>query len=119
MDRRLAACGGGSSARDGRGVRRLSPHLVWHGQAFWMYDLTMIPKTLEAVVEGGLLRPLDTLGLPEHQHVMLTIVTLKDDARAAMSCYDLAQSLGVIGVGDDSPPDLSTSSAYIEGFGTR
>jgi len=37
----------------------------------------MIPKTLEAVVEGGgNLRPPEHLELTEQQHVLVTIVTL-------------------------------------------
>lgn len=33
------------------------------------------------------------------------------------SCYDLALELGVLGVAEDFPPDLSTNSDYFEGFG--
>jgi hypothetical protein len=79
----------------------------------------MCPKTLEAVVEGGLLRPLKQLELPEQQHVMLTIVALTDQMRDAVTCYDLAQTLGVIGVADDAPVDLSANPDYLDGFGSR
>lgn len=79
----------------------------------------MSPKTLEAVVEGGVLRPLKQLELPEQQHVLVTIVALTDETRAAVSCYDLAQDLGVIGMADDTPSDLSTNSAHLNGFGSR
>ncbi|HLJ10491.1 MAG TPA: antitoxin family protein [Planctomycetaceae bacterium] len=80
----------------------------------------MTSKTLEAVVEGDVLRPLQKLGLPDRQHVLVTIVALKQQAHdRAGSCYDLARDLGVIGVADDTPPDLSSNPAHMEGFGTR
>jgi hypothetical protein len=74
---------------------------------------------MEAVVEGGMLRPLKQLELPEQQHVMLTIVALTDETRDAFSCYDLAQDLGVIGAADDTSADLSTNLAHLNGFGSR
>ncbi|WP_107669080.1 hypothetical protein [Cyanothece sp. BG0011] len=33
------------------------------------------------------------------------------------NCYDLAIQLGVIGVAEELPPDLSTNSDYLQGFG--
>ena len=33
------------------------------------------------------------------------------------SCYDLAIELGVIGVAEDLPSDLSTNPSYFQGFG--
>lgn len=33
------------------------------------------------------------------------------------TCYDLAKELGVIGVADNLPSDLSTNPDYFEGFG--
>lgn len=84
-----------------------------------MYNGCMSPKTLEAVVEGGVLRPLKQLELPEQQHVLVTIVALTDETREAVSCYDLAQDLGVIGTVDDTPTDLSTNAAHLNGFGSR
>lgn len=75
---------------------------------------------MEAIVEGNMLRPLQKLELPDQQHVMVTVVSLKEETHdAAVSCYDLARDLGVIGVVDDSPTDLSTNPAYLDGFGTR
>ena len=84
-----------------------------------MYNGLMSPKTLEAVVEGGVLRPLKQLELPEQQHVLVTIVALTNETREAVSCYDLAQDLGVIGMVDDTPIDLSTNAAHLNGFGSR
>jgi predicted DNA-binding antitoxin AbrB/MazE fold protein len=79
----------------------------------------MTPRTLEAVVEGGVLRPLKQLELPEQQHVMVTIVSLKDEVHdAAASCYDLARDLGVIGTADDTPSDLSTNPVHLTGLGS-
>lgn len=80
----------------------------------------MTPKTLEAVVEGGVLRPLKQLELPEHQHVLVTVVALTEEVHdAATSCYDMAMYLGVIGTADETPPDLSMNPACFSGFGTR
>lgn len=79
----------------------------------------MSPRIPEAVVEGGMLRPLKQLELPEQQHVMLTIVGLTDQTRGAISCYDMAQDLAVIGVADDTPADLSTNPDHLNGFGSR
>ncbi len=33
------------------------------------------------------------------------------------SCYDLAIELGVMGVAEDLPSDLSTNPSYFQGFG--
>jgi predicted DNA-binding antitoxin AbrB/MazE fold protein len=78
----------------------------------------MTPKTVEAVVEGGVLRPLKQLELPEQQHVLVTIVAMKDEVHAAAaSCYDLALQLGVIGTADDMPKDLGTNETHFDGFG--
>jgi len=80
----------------------------------------MTAKTLEAVVEGDVLRPLEKLGLPDRQHVLVTIVELTDRARKSeISCYDLARDLGVIGVADGTRPDLSSNPAHMEGFGAQ
>ena len=80
----------------------------------------MVPKTLEAIVEGDVLRPIQKLDLPDRQHVIVTVVSLTQETRdAAVSCYDLAHDLGVIGVEGETPIDLSTNPDYLKGFGTR
>lgn len=38
-------------------------------------------------------------------------------ANSQESCYDLARNLGIIGVTEDLPSDLSTNKDYLEGFG--
>lgn len=38
-------------------------------------------------------------------------------ANSQESCYDLACNLGIIGVTEDLPSDLSTNKDYLEGFG--
>jgi hypothetical protein len=68
------------------------------------------------VLIGKLFKRLELL---EQQHIMLTIVALTDERRTAVTCYDLAQTLGVIGVADDAPADLSTNPDYLNGFGRR
>ena len=75
-------------------------------------------NTLEAVVEGGLLRPLKQLDLLEQQHVLVTIVELKEDVcKTASSCYEMAIDLGVIGTADEAPDNLSTNPVHLSGFG--
>ena len=103
----------------GRLWRWTFPRFIWPRTVRQVYDTCMSPRTLEAVVEGGLLRPLKDLELPEQQHVLLTIVALSDETRASVTCFDLAQKIGVIGVADDTPTDLSSNPAHFEGFGSR
>ena len=38
-------------------------------------------------------------------------------ANSQESSYDLAHNLGIIGVTEDLPSDLSTNKDYLEGFG--
>jgi hypothetical protein len=33
------------------------------------------------------------------------------------SCLDIARRIGIVGVYDNTPPDLSTNPEYMEGFG--
>ena len=40
------------------------------------------------------------------------------ELRLPKNCYDLALELGVMVVGEDLPPDLSTNPDYLEGLGT-
>ena len=40
------------------------------------------------------------------------------ELRPSKNCYDLALELGVMVVGEDLPPDLSTNPDYLEGLGT-
>lgn len=79
----------------------------------------MTPNTLEAVVEGGLLRPLTQLDLPEHQHVLVTVIALKDEVHdSEITCYQMAIELGLIGTADETPVDLSTNPTHLSGFGS-
>jgi predicted DNA-binding antitoxin AbrB/MazE fold protein len=79
----------------------------------------MTPKTLEAVYEQGVLRPLEQLDLPEHQHVKVTISDVtRATTDAVASCYDLAQKAGLIGALKDGPSDLSTNPEHFQGFGS-
>ncbi|MBI3972160.1 MAG: antitoxin family protein [Chloroflexi bacterium] len=50
-------------------------------------------RTLEAVYEDGVLKPLEALDLPEHQRVQVTVTVPADDAaeetlKAWMTVYD-------------------------------
>ena len=79
----------------------------------------MNPKTLEAVYEQGVLRPLKRLDLPEHKQVTITISDVRrSTAESVTSCYDLAQRAGIIGALKDAPCDLSTTPDHFQGFGT-
>lgn len=78
----------------------------------------MRPTTVEAVVEGGVLRPLKPLEMPEQQRVLVTIVAIPDEAREATSCYDLAKQLGVLGTAGETPDDLSTNPEHLVGLGS-
>lgn len=64
----------------------------------------MNPKTLEAVYEQGVLRPLERLDLPEHKQVTITISDVRrSTAESVTSCYDLAMRAGMIGALKDAP----------------
>ena len=79
----------------------------------------MNPKTLEAVYEQGVLRPLKRLDLPEHKQVTITISDVRrSTAESVTSCYDLAQRAGMIGALKDAPRGLSTNPDHFQGFGT-
>ncbi len=75
-------------------------------------------KSLKAVYENGIFRPLEPVELAEHQEVTVTV----PDARGAaanheISCYEIAQRLGIVGMLDHLPGDLSTNRRYFESFG--
>ncbi len=78
----------------------------------------MTAKSLEAVYEQGVLRPLEALDLPEHQRVRVTITDVtRATTETVQSCYDLAAKAGLIGAVKDAPSDLSTNPAHFDGFG--
>lgn len=82
-----------------------------------VYDIAMNHKTLEAVFEQGVLRPLQHLDLPEHQRVNVTISDVTQaTAVAVATCYELAERVGLIGALKDGPSDLSTNSEHFKGF---
>lgn len=70
----------------------------------------MNTKTLEAVYEQGVLRPLKCLALPEHMQVTITISDVSSStAEPVTSCYDFAEKVGMIGALKNAPSDLSTN----------
>ncbi|MEX0702646.1 MAG: antitoxin family protein [Planctomycetales bacterium] len=75
-------------------------------------------KTVEAVYERGVLRPLEQLDLQEHARVEITI---RETVRASIhengSCYDLALKAGIIGCLTAAPADLSSNSDHMAEFG--
>lgn len=79
----------------------------------------MNTKTLEAVYEQGVLRPLKRLDLPEHKQVTITISDVsRSTDESVTSCYDLAERAGMIGALKDALSDLSTNADHFQGFGT-
>ncbi|MEB3311427.1 MAG: hypothetical protein VKJ02_14465 [Snowella sp.] len=54
----------------------------------------------------------------KHKSASHTSLSEKQNSDQPQNCYDLALELGVIGVAENLPPDLSTNPAYFEGFGT-
>ena len=79
----------------------------------------MNSKTVEAVYEQGVLRPLEQLDLPEHKRVKVTISDVtRATPEAVTNCYDLAQKAAIIGVLKDAPSDLSTNPDHFQGFGS-
>lgn len=84
-----------------------------------VYNRGMTPKTLEAVYERGVLRPLEALDLPEHKRVQVTISEVtRSTTEAVANCYDLAAKAGLIGALRDGPSDLSTNPEHFRGFGS-
>ena len=75
-------------------------------------------KSLKAIYENGVFRPLEPVSLPEHQEVTLA-VREHVAANAPRNAYDAAQALGLIGLVTDAPADLSTNKAHFEGFGAE
>jgi len=75
-----------------------------------------------------------TIRLDEKEHALLSRLSKQEqkseseiihtarrkycqDALAQRDAYELAQKLGVIGVTDQLPSDLSSNQDYLEGFG--
>ncbi|MBI3619068.1 antitoxin family protein [Candidatus Peregrinibacteria bacterium] len=79
----------------------------------------MNPKTLQAVYEQGVLRPLQPLKLREHERVQVTVSpTPHRTARTTTrSCYALARKAGLIEAMKSGPSDLSTNQKHLDGFG--
>jgi len=40
-----------------------------------------------------------------------------DRRESRETCLDIARRIGIVGVDEDTPPDLSTNPAHMEGFG--
>lgn len=75
-------------------------------------------KSLKAVYENGIFRPLEPVDLTEHQEVTITVSDVRGAAaNQELSCYEIAQRLGIVGMLDHLPSDLSTNRRYFEGFG--
>lgn len=68
-------------------------------------------KTIEAVFDGKVLRPIDTLTLEPNTRVRITIEVMEPSASGPGSFLDTAQSLNL-----DGPPDWAKNvDAYLYG----
>ncbi len=61
-------------------------------------------KTIIAVYEGGLFKPLQKIDLPEHKHVHLVVIS-EEDARLLES--QKQELTSVIGIGKSGISDIS------------
>ncbi len=75
-------------------------------------------KSLKAVYENGLLRPLEPLSMCEQEQVTITILDEKETHKGNESgnCYDIALRIGIIGMMDNAPHDLSANPEYMKGI---
>ena len=77
---------------------------------------------IEAIFDGGVLRPLEPLDLPDKQVVSIAIEKL-DEERSAVTdateptLYEILDAAGLVGCIDGLPADLSTNPEHMEGFG--
>ena len=76
-------------------------------------------KSLKAIYENGVFRPLEPVSLPEHQEVVLAVREKKPETQPPRNSYELAKELGLVGIVTDAPEDLSTNKDYFEGFGAE
>lgn len=75
-------------------------------------------QEIKAIFENGVFRPLEPIELNEHQQVTLQLLDKPQErAEATETCFELANRLGILGVIDDAPEDLSTNPEYLQGFG--
>ena len=76
-------------------------------------------KSLKAIYENGVFRPLEPVTLPEHQEVILAVREKTPEVGTPRNSFQLAEELGLIGIVTDAPADLSTNKAHFEGFGAE
>jgi predicted DNA-binding antitoxin AbrB/MazE fold protein len=80
-------------------------------------------QLITVTFDGEVLKPEFPLNLETNQKYQISITTDSNNNNnleklsSAKSCYDLAQELGIIGIAEDLPSDLSTNKNYFEGFG--
>jgi len=61
-------------------------------------------KTIIAVYEGGIFKPLQKIDLPEHKHVHLVVIPEEDARLLELQKKELAS---IIGIGKSSISDVS------------
>ena len=75
-------------------------------------------KSLKAVYENGISALWNPLTWTEHQEVTITVFDARSTAaNHELICYEIAQRLGIVGMLEHLPSDLSTNRRYFEGFG--
>ncbi len=70
--------------------------LSWNFKKPWRYDGLRMVKTLSAVYENGMLRPLEPLRLQEHQQVRVTISDVALDLADAWIDHEYMASVDAI-----------------------
>jgi metal-responsive CopG/Arc/MetJ family transcriptional regulator len=69
----------------------------------------LLKEQLESVARAEGISPSEVVRAALREHLKAK--------KPAVSCYDLALKLGIIGIYKDAPSDLSTNKDYFEGFG--
>jgi predicted DNA-binding antitoxin AbrB/MazE fold protein len=76
---------------------------------------------VNAIYDGGVLKPLTPLDLNDRELVVLSIEKIAPDTNepsaAEPTLYEILDEVGLIGCIENAPADLSTNPKYMEGFG--
>ncbi len=72
-----------------------------------------LTKKLQSTLE----RLAKNRGQSESEVVRVAIEKLAEAEAPPVTCYDLLEEMGAIGIVKNAPPDLSTNPKYLEGLG--
>jgi hypothetical protein len=79
--------------------------------------MTTFKLALNSQLEAQLKSIAQLTNKSEQQLIVEALEKHLQELSQPQNCYDLALQLGVIGIAEDLPPDLSTNHDYFEGFG--